>query len=57
MTRERRGSVVECLTRDGMAAVGASPASLCCVLEQDTFILVQARKTRRDVTERLLTGT
>ena len=29
---EHSGSVVECLTRD-------SPASLCCVLEHETFIL------------------
>ena len=32
--REHSGSVVECLTQ-----VGASCASVCCVLEQDTFIL------------------
>ena len=34
--------------------------ALCCVLEQDTFILVlvlvQPRKTRPDVSENLLTG-
>ena len=34
-TRERSGSVVECLTRDRRAAVQASPASLCCILEQE----------------------
>ena len=40
--RERSGSVVECLTRDrGAAGVRASPASLCCVLEQDTLILAK----------------
>ena len=46
-TREHSGSVVESLTRDIGATVGASLASLCCVLEQDTFILVlvQPRKT------------
>ena len=34
--------------------------ALCCVLEQDTFILVlvlvQTRKTRPDISEKLLTG-
>ena len=34
--------------------------ALCCVLEQDTFILVlelvQLRKTRPDISEKLLTG-
>ena len=35
--------------------VRASPVSLCCVLEQDTF-LVQPSMTRPDITERLLTG-
>ena len=33
---------------------------MCCVLEQDTFILVlvlvQPRKTRPDISEKLLTG-
>ena len=37
--REHSGSVVECLTQDRGAGVIASPVSLCCVLEQDTFIL------------------
>ena len=36
---ERSGSVVECLTRDRGARVGASPASLYCFIEQDTLIL------------------
>ena len=35
--------------------------SLCCVFEQDTYYpcleLVQPRKTRPDITEKLLTGT
>ena len=52
------GSVVECLTRDGGAQTGASPASLHCVLAQDTFILAkyrfQPRKTCSFMTERLL---
>ena len=34
----------------------ASPVSQHCVLEKDTFIL-QPRKTRLNITERLLTGT
>ena len=33
------GSVVDCLTRDQGATGSASPASLCCVLEQDTLIV------------------
>ena len=33
---ERGGSMVECLTQDRGAVGGASPASLCCVLEKDT---------------------
>ena len=33
--RERSGSVVECWTRDRGAMGRASPASLCCVLEQE----------------------
>ena len=33
--RERSGSVIECLTRDRGPRVRASPASLCCVLEQE----------------------
>ena len=37
--RKGSGSVVECLTGDKGPGVGASPASLCCVLEQDTLIL------------------
>ena len=39
----------------------ASPPSLRCILEQCTFVLalvlVQPRKTRAEVTERLLTET
>ena len=37
--RERSGSVVECWTQDRGPRVRASPALLCCVLEQDTLIL------------------
>ena len=38
---ERSGSILECLTRDQFKRlrVRASPASLFCVLEQDTSIL------------------
>ena len=32
-------TVVECLTQDQKVAVQASPASLRCVLEQETLIL------------------
>ena len=35
------GSVVECLSRSRGLRVRASPASLCCVLEQDALILAQ----------------
>ena len=52
--RERSGSVVQCLTRDRRVRVGASTASLPCVLEP-SLVLVQPRKTRPEVTERLLT--
>ena len=37
--QECSGSVVECLTRGRWPPVRASPASLRCVLEQDTLIL------------------
>ena len=37
--REHIGSVIECLTRDRGAAGLSLTASLCCVLQQDTFIL------------------
>ena len=55
--------MVKCLTLDrgteGLR-VRASPASLCCVLEQDTLnpslVLVQPRRTRPFITERLLMG-
>ena len=55
---EHSGLVVECLTQDQGA--GASPASLCFVLEQDKFnpslVLVQPRKSSPYITERLLMG-
>ena len=50
---ERNGSVVECLTQD-QGATGSSLTGVnVVVLEQDT-ILVQPRKTRPCLTERLL---
>ena len=36
---EHSGSVVECMTLDGGDAGLSLSMSLCCVLEQDTFIL------------------
>ena len=42
--------------RDGTKFSQASLVSQRCVLEKDTFIL-QPRKTRPKVTEKLLTGT
>ena len=41
-SRERSDSVVECLTRDpsdGSSSLTGITGSLCCVLEQDTFII------------------
>ena len=58
--RERSGSVVECLTRDRRAA-GLSPQRRHCVVSlskniNPSLILVQPRKTRPFITERLLMG-
>ena len=53
--RECSGSVVECLTRDR----GASPASWVVSLSKNIYpslVLVQPRKTRPFITERLLMG-
>ena len=36
--------------------VQASPEVLCCVLEQDTLLLVQPKKAHPNMTEKLLTG-
>ena len=59
-TRERSGSVVECLTRDREAAVPASPGSLLCgPLARHIYpslVLDQPRKNRPCLTERLLMG-
>ena len=58
---ERSGLVVGCLTRD-LRAVGSSltvATDVCsrARLVYPCSVLVQHRKTRPDVTERLLTGT
>ena len=56
-SRERSGSVVECLTRDR----GAAGSSLTCVVSlskniNPSLVLVQPRKTRPFINERLLMG-
>ena len=57
---EHSGSLVECLTRDRGAAGLSSPASLPCVLAQDTLILAlywfNPGRYRPYITERLLMG-
>ena len=59
-TRERSGSVVECLTRDREAAGPRPHRSHCAVsLSKNinpSLVLVQPRKTRPYITERLLMG-
>ena len=56
--RERRGSVVECLTRD-RRATGSSLTGVTLLLSLSkthypSLVLVQPRKTRPYITERLL---
>ena len=57
--RERSGSVVECLTRDRRAAgsslTGVTVVSLSKNINP-SLVLVQLRKTRPFITERLLMG-
>ena len=58
--RERGGSVEECLTRD-RRAVGSSLTRRHCVVSLSkniypSLVLVQPRKTRPFITERLLMG-
>ena len=56
--RERSGSVVECLTRDRGAA-GSSLTSVTALWSLSIYpslVLVQPRKTRPCLTERLLMG-
>ena len=60
MDRERSGSVVECLTRD-RGAHGFEPHRRHCVVSlskniKPSLVLVQPRKTRTFITERLLMG-
>ena len=53
------GSEIECFARIERPRVGASSASLHCVLEQDSFILVSTDllvNIRLDITEKMLTG-
>ena len=58
--REHSGSVVVCLTRDRWAMGSSLPVvTVFCPLARHIyprFVLVQPRKTRPDITERLLTG-
>ena len=58
--RERSGSVVECLTRDRRAA-GSSLTGVTALwslskTHLSSLVLVQPRKTRPYITERLLMG-
>ena len=58
--RERSGSVVECLTRD-RRAVGSSLTGITALwslskTHYPSLVLVQPRKTRPYITERLLMG-
>ena len=59
--RERSGSVVECLTRDRRAADASLTGftALCPWARHinPSLVLVQPRKNRPDVIERVLTGT
>ena len=58
---EHSGSVVECLTRDrGAAGLSLTGVTVVWPLARHIYpclVLVQPRKTRPDITERLLTGT
>ena len=58
--RERSGSVVECLTRDcvasGSSIAGVTVLCPCTRHINPSLVLVQPRKTRPFITERLLMG-
>ena len=58
--RERSGSVVECLTGDrGAAGSSLTSVTALCLLARHinpSLVLVQPRKTRPYITERLLMG-
>ena len=59
MHREHSGTVVECLTWDRRATGSSLTCVTALVLEQDIYpslVLVQPRKTRPCLTERLLIG-
>ena len=61
LSRERSGSVVKCLTQDRRAAgLSLTRVTALCPWARyinPSLVLVQLRKTRFDVTERLLTKT
>ena len=57
--RERSGSVVECLTRDRRAAGSSLTGVTALSLSKNinpSLVLVQPRKTRPFITEKLLMG-
>ena len=60
-TRECSGSVVECLSQDGrvegLSLTGATALCPGARHINSCLVLVQPRKTRHDITEKLLTGT
>ena len=59
--REHSGSVVECLTRDrGAAGSSLTGVTVLCPLAGHIYpclVLVQPRKTRPNISEKLFTGT
>ena len=61
VNREHRGSVVKCLTRDrGAAGLSLTGVLVLCPSARHIYpclVLVQHRKTRPNITEKLLTGT
>ena len=56
VTWEHSGSVVEPLTRD-QRAMGLSLTGVTARRINPYLVLIQPRKTRPDITEKLLTGT
>ena len=61
LDREGSGSVVECLTRDrrtaGLRLNGVTALCPWARHINPSLVMIQARKTRPDVNERLSTGT
>ena len=57
---EHSGSVVECLTRDrgfaGSSLIGVTALCSSARHIKPCLVLVQPRKTRPDITEKMLTG-